>query len=606
MSTSVNKALREARRHASRGEIDLATREYESILAEHPQNERAILGLKSLREAKQPSAAHPDPAPEAQINEVIALGRQGRFQEALRAGELLAQRFPEIATVPYLLGTINSALGRSAQAIACYEHALRLKPDMAEAHYNLGIALEGEGDKEAAAQHYAEASRIQPNLGEAHNNLGALLEDLGRREEAVRYFRDAIRAKPRLAIAHNNLGHALDRLRQSHEAVASCEEALRIDPEYAEAMNNLGNALQHLGRANEAAETYQRALKIRPDYAEAHQNLSTLKTFLPADSQIEQMLHLLKRDNLPPHDRMLVNFALGKAFGDTGDYDEASACFLEANRLRAQELDYEPGSTRARLKKLIDSFSRDFPKLEEDADAAGGSMPKPIFVLGMPRSGTTLVEQILASHSQVYGAGELEALEQAVSAIGSESPELSRDQLSSLRDSYFSAIGAIGASEPLITDKMPFNFWWIGFILAAIPESKIVHVKRDARATCWSCFRHYFPNRGIGFTNDFEDLATYYRHYAELMAFWRQKFPARIHDLSYEELTENQESETRNLLAYVGLDWEDQCLEFHKTSRAVHTASAAQVRQEMYRGSSEEWRKYARHLKPMIELLGDL
>ncbi len=194
-------------------------------------------------------------------------------------------------------------------------------------------------------------------------------------------------------------------------------------------------------------------------------------------------------------------------------------------------------------------------------------------------------------------------LGQSVSTIEWNSTQLSSDQLQSIRKSYLSGLTKIGASEPYITDKMPLNFRWIGFIFAATPEAKIVHVRRDARATCWSNFKHYFSRKGHGFANDLQDVAEYYKMYIDLMAFWHEKFLGRIYDLNYEALTEHQEDETRKLLEYIGLNWEDQCLEFHKTKRAVQTAAATQVRQKMYQGSSEEWRKYEKHLEPMVEIL---
>ncbi len=267
---------------------------------------------------------------------------------------------------------------------------------------------------------------------------------------------------------------------------------------------------------------------------------------------------------------------------------------------------YDFSSARAPFSKIKSTFSEDVPALSVFEEYEGAKGQQPIFILGMPRSGTTLVEQILASHSQVYGAGELVLLGQIVNTVEWNSTQLSPNQLQSIRKSYFSGLTKIGVSERYITDKMPLNFLRIGFIFAATPEAKIIHVKRDARATCWSNFKHYFTRKGTGFAYDLQDVAEYYKMYIDLMAYWHEKFPGRIYDLNYEALTEHQEDETHKLLKYVGLTWEDQCLEFHKTEREVRTASATQVRQKMYQGSSEEWRKYEKHLEPMIESLRGL
>jgi hypothetical protein len=331
--------------------------------------------------------------------------------------------------------------------------------------------------------------------------------------------------------------------------------------------------------------------------------LSIVKEYQVDDPQIHQMLELLERCTASDKDRMHLNFALGKAHDGIGKHDEAFLHFSDGNRLRKEELEYDISSARAPFARIKSRFSQAVSALDgfkESEDARG---QRPVFVLGMPRSGTTLVEQILASHSQVYGAGELALLGQSVNTFDWDSTQLSSDQLSSIRKSYFSGLAKIGAPEPYITDKMPLNFLWIGLIFAAIPEAKVVHVKRDARATCWSNFKHYFSRKGTGFAYDLQDVAEFYKLYSDLMAFWHQKFPGQIYDLNYEMLTEHQEDETRKLIKHVGLDWEDQCLEFHKTRRAIRTASATQVRQKMYQGSSEEWRKYERHLAPMVELL---
>jgi hypothetical protein len=190
-----------------------------------------------------------------------------------------------------------------------------------------------------------------------------------------------------------------------------------------------------------------------------------------------------------------------------------------------------------------------------------------------------------------------------ISKIGWPSSKLDTNRLQKLREGYLSGLSKLGATEHFITDKMPINFRWLGFVRSALPEAKIIHVKRDARATCWSIFKQYFHTKGNRYANDLRDVAEYYKMYTDLMAFWHQKFPEQIYDLNYETLTRHQEEETRKLLDYVELDWEAQCLEFYKTKRVVRTASSEQVKQKMYQGSSEEWRKYEQYLTPMVESL---
>ena len=436
------------------------------------------------------------------------------------------------------------------------------------------------------------------------NLLGAVNFELRQPEQAVTHFRRALELDPQFILAHINQGDALTALGAYEGAVASYSKALQLGHSSAEVHNALGNALNVLGRTGEAAASYGKALQLRPDYAEAHRNLSVIKTYRAADAQIQQMLELRDSRGILDQDRMLLNFALGKAFDDTGNYDDAFACFSSGNRLRSKALVYDRAAVAASVANTKAAFSGDLPSLDKAGAAAQAQDRRPIFVLGMPRSGTSLVEQILASHSQVFGAGELGLLGESINAMQWTSAQITPNHLQAIRDSYLSGLAKLGAREAVITDKMPFNFLWLGFIVLALPEAKIVHVVRDGRATCWSNFENSFTGAGTEFAYDLEDLAHYYLMYADLMAFWHAKFPGRIYDLQYEALTQSQEAESRKLLQFAGLDWEQQCMEFHTTQRAVRTASAAQVRQKMYRGSSDKWRRYEKHLAAMLKMLG--
>ena len=637
MSLSVDQALRKAKSHARKGATDLAAQQYRSVLEKYPKNKQAIEGLKTLQQPTAVIVAGNAGPSRQRINGLTALYKQGKLQETLVQGEALAKQFPNEPVIANLLGAVYVGLGHLEEAVANYTRALQIKPDFAEAHNNLGNVLKSLGKPEEAVASYHRALLIKPDFAEAHSNLGDALNDLGKPEEAVASYHRALQIKPDFVVAHNNLGAALNDLGKPEEAVSSLTKALQIQPNLAEAHSNLGVALNELGKPEEAALSLTRAVQLKPDFAEAHINLgttlndlgkpdeavaiynralqinpafakahrflSTVKKFQDADPQIYQMLQLVERNNLPDEDRIHLNFALAKAHEDLGNYDRAFSYFIEGNRLRKDELSYEVSSTRASFAKIKTTFSKDVPALSVLKESESAKGQQPVFVLGMPRSGTTLVEQILASHSQVYGAGELVLLGQSVNSIEWTSTQLSSDQLQSVRKSYLSGLTKIGVSEPYVTDKMPVNLRWIGFIIAAIPEARIVHVKRDARATCWSNFKHYFSGKGNDFAYGLQEVTEYYKMYIDLMAFWHEKYPGRVYDLDYEALTEHQEHETRKLFEYIGLNWEDQCLEFHKTRRAVQTASVTQVRQKIYQGSSDEWRNYEKHLGSMVELL---
>ena len=305
-------------------------------------------------------------------------------------------------------------------------------------------------------------------------------------------------------------------------------------------------------------------------------------------------------------DRIHLYFALGKVYGDVDQYDRCFNCLEKGNRLRSKQLGYTIDKDRILFAKIKELFSAESLALNAEGDS--DTSIQPFFIIGMPRSGTSLVEQILASHSKVHGAGELEAMARlAFPIISGQSNEdsneeaiLSRRKIESLHNGYLETLTSLNVPETIIVDKMPGNFRFVGLILSAFPNAKIIHLDRDPIATCWSIYKHFFSSKGNGYAYDMDNLAEYYRLYRGLMSFWRGLFPKGIYELSYEDLTENQEEQSRKLLEFCELDWEEQCLNFYQTKRAVRTASSVQVRQKMYKGSSEAWRKYESHLQPLI------
>ncbi|MDC0221795.1 sulfotransferase, partial [Gammaproteobacteria bacterium] len=306
------------------------------------------------------------------------------------------------------------------------------------------------------------------------------------------------------------------------------------------------------------------------------------------------------------NDRTHLSFALAKAHEDLKDYAASFHYFKIANDLIKKRIGYSIDNERKVFEGTKKLFSPQIPSV-----SASESTVCPIFIVGMPRSGTTLTEQILASHSMVHGAGELTVMGEKLASLlepklnDPSMPGFSIEEVQGIREGYLKELEALGVSEQVIVDKMPTNFRSIGAIISAFPEAKIVHTNRDPMAVCWSNYKHFFvasmsgSARAIGFSSDLDDLAEYYKLYLDLMAFWRERFPGRIYDLDYESLTLNQEDETRRLLEFCELDWEDNCLDFHENRRAVRTASLSQVRKKIYTGSSEAWKKYEKYLEPL-------
>jgi tetratricopeptide (TPR) repeat protein len=430
----------------------------------------------------------------------------------------------------------------------------------------------------------------------------------GRMDDVVAAGSALARQYPRLPQIPNLIGAAQAMLGRIEEAAQSYAEAVRLDPGYAEAQHNLGNALKALGRTDEAIACYRRAVDLKPAYCEAMRNLGAAVKLSADDPLLGKMRSAYSQSGATTKERMHAALALAKAHEDLGQASEAFRLYCEANRLRKQELGYDIAADQ----RLMADIERLF--CQSSQAPAGGFTPgsalakRPIFIVGMPRSGTTLVEQILASHSQVHGAGELSTLNRIVLALmkdkGAAAAQLlSPDTLQTIRMRYGEGLRALNTGKSVVTDKMPSNFRWIGFIRLAMPEARIINVVRDPVATCWSVFKTYFATSGNGFSYDLNDVATYYRLYEQLMAFWRRTFPGAVYDLDYEALTEDQEGETQRLVAYCGLDWEAACLQFQGTKRAVDTASATQVRQGMYKGSSQAWRAFEPQLQPLIAAL---
>ena len=421
-------------------------------------------------------------------------------------------------------------------------------------------------------------------------------------DEAIESYEWALAYKPNFEVVQLNLGIIYSEFDQE-SAIKHYKKAIEIKSDYSEAYFNLGSVFRHLGRKNESIKSYEKAIEIKPDYVDAHKNLSAMKFYKKNDPQIKHMQLLLDNKHLNDQDHIALNFALAKVNEDLENNDDFFRYLNAGNNLRKQELDYSFTKDLEMINKIKEVFTSS--NVKNDQSLRRDPPIQPIFIVGMPRSGTSLVEQIISSHSEVFGAGELEfiarySFEELKSHYKENRSIFSIDSFSSIRDKYLDSLAKISTDRKIITDKMPLNFRFIGFILSAFPDAKIINLQRDARATCWSIYKYYFKSEGNGYSYNMDDLCLYYSMYRSLMNFWYDLYPNQIYDISYEELTTNQEEETRKLLDYCELEWDENCLNFHKNERAVKTTSALQVRQKMYQGSSEAWKKYQDYLEPLI------
>ena len=596
MSIKNDRLLSKAKKLVKKGEIKEARKIYLNILEYSPSNKEAKIGLKSIENEDAAQLS------QEQLDYVIQLYSSGQMDKALLSIKELIQDFPNIPLLHNISGACNSALGEIDSAIISFNKAIELKPDYDEAYFNLGVAFHQTGQLGEAINCYERAISIKHAYPTAHNNLGLIALSQGQLDNALKSFEWAVAYSPEYAEAHNSLGAALQELKQFEKAKVSFKKAVALNPQYAQGLHNLAILSEIINLPDEASEYYEKALAVEPNYAEAYRNQSRTKKYKKNDPQIAQMQSIYSNDNLSISDKVHINFALAKVNEDLGNQKDFFKHLDEGSRLRKKQLNYNINETEEFHSSLIRLFSEDQPKIKQlSLDPLD---IRPIFIVGMPRSGTSLVEQIISSHHSVHGAGELNNFKNVVTPalknyIGNLANTINEVDLLSIRRNYIKSLMDLNVSEKIITDKMPVNFRMIGLILTAIPEAKIIHLTRNPKATCWSNYKHYFANEN-GFTFDQEDLARFFILYQELMGFWHKSFPNKIHDISYERLTTHQEDETQKLLKYCELDWDNNCLNFHKNTRAVHTASASQVRQKMYQGSSDAWKKYEKFLQPLI------
>jgi hypothetical protein len=302
------------------------------------------------------------------------------------------------------------------------------------------------------------------------------------------------------------------------------------------------------------------------------------------------MLELYLNEDISEEQRCHINFGLAKACEDLGNFEQAYTHYGEGNVLRKKLLNYDINQDVELFRKIKSNYSQIVQKSLEPDKLTKNLMP--IFIVGLPRSGTTLVEQIISSHSKVTGAGELNFAAQFGSSIGRGLSDSNTDSLINFRERYLFKLQSVSNGNLIVTDKMPQNFRYIGLLAAAFPEAKIVHVKRNPAAVCWANYKKYFVSKSIGYCYAIDDVISYHKLYENLMGFWTNTLSKRIYNLDYEQLTVNQESETRQLIEYLGLDWDENCLSPQNNTRSVATASNVQVRKNVYRGSSEQWKKY--------------
>jgi tetratricopeptide (TPR) repeat protein len=615
---AVQDVLQQALAHHRAGRLEKAEAIYRQILATDSRHADSLhlLGMVEHQRGRHEIAVE-------MIRQAIAINpneaayhsnlgtiyqTQGKLDEAAECFERALTLKPGWAEIQSNLGNVLQTQGKLEEAAACQERALAFKPDCAEAHSNLGNIRQGQGKLEQALTCYERALALKPDYADAHNNLGNLFAKQDKIDEAVAHYERALVLKPDWAYAHNNLASVLTLDSKTTEALAHFERALALYPNYANAHNNLGNLFKELGRFDDAMAHYDRAIAIKPDYAEAHLNRAEVKTFERGDADLAGLEALAASGDLSADKAPYVLFAVAKALDDIGDYYRAFRYLRQGNALKRRQIDYDERGVLKVFQRISRIFNRD---LLDRFQGAGHPSAVPIFVVGMPRSGSTLIEQILATHPQIQGAGEITVLErmEAEGAFNRQLPypesipAFDAGDFRGLGESYLSRQPALGPGQVRIVDKLLGNIFRIGLIRLMLPNARFIHATRHPMDTCMSCYSKLFTF-GLHFSYDLAELGRYYRGYIDLMDHWRSVLPPGVMlDVAYEDVVDDLEGQARRLIDFCGLPWDDGCVRFHESTRLVKTASAVQVRQPLFRSSLGRWRRYEAHLGPLLDEL---
>jgi tetratricopeptide (TPR) repeat protein len=574
-----------------------------------------------------------------------ALIMQGRLPEALESLRRAEKLEPGNGGVHMKIARVLTALGRDDEATPSFEASFKLTPHRED--LVRGLRLQRMGNLKDAekiyrdvllqdpenvdalrllagvamrAKHWGDAEvllekalRIAPDFYQGWMDLGHARQEQDRTDAALDAFERAIGIEPGRPNGYAASGTALGMSGRHDEAIEFFRQAIERDERHAGALAGLGHVLKTIGRQDEAVAAYRSCIEHNPGHGEAWWSLANLKTFRFSDEEIAAMESLVAKDGLGNEPRANVQFALGKAWEDKGDFDRAFGWYRAGNENRRQRENYDPVQTMDNHDQFIEVFSREFLA---GKSGTGCDSPAPIFIVGLPRSGSTLLEQILASHPDVEGTHELPDLSRTARSIGlgrndrhaypRAVAELDPGQFRDLGEDYLRRSERHRQlGRPRFTDKMPNNFVHIGLISLILPNAKIIDARRHPLDSCLGSFKQLFA-RGQPFTYDLFELGEFYMQYRRLMDHWHAVLPGKVLEVHYEDVVADTETQVRRLLEYCELPWNDSCLRFYESDRAVKTASSEQVRQPIYASAKHRWRNYEQHLGPLIEVLEPL
>jgi tetratricopeptide (TPR) repeat protein len=580
---------------ALKPELAEAHRNLGSVLIEAGEPETGIAALQRALELRPGFAA-------AVAQLAQALIARGRGAEALPYYERLLAHERRADTLNDY-GTLLSELGRFEAAADSFRAALDLGPPQALVHANLGYVLHCLGDHRGAIEHNQRAIELDPRRPEAHLQLGNALLAINEMHAAEAAYRAGLEVAPQHAPLHTAHAMAERALGRVDDAAASVRRSLAIRPDAADTVALLGSLAIDRGRFEEAETLLKKALTLSPGLPEALVGLTAVRKMTPADGAWREAAERTLAGALPVPHAIALHHALGKYCDDVGDFDAAFEYHRRGHALaRRSRPPYDRAATSAQVTRTLALFGQ---SSLEALRPAGLPSDRPVFVFGMPRSGTTLAEQILASHPQAHGAGEVLFWQFAADEERAAQPEERPATIAALGRQYLASFATLPAAAARVIDKLPSNFKNLGLIHAALPNARFIHLERHPLDTCLSIYFQGFT-AAHAYATDLGDLAHYYREYRRLMAHWRATLPPHLLlEVRYESLVEDPEHWARRMLAHLDLPWDPRCLEFHQTERPVLTASSWQVRQPIGKGAIGRWRRYARHLEPLRAALGE-
>jgi len=603
-----------ALQHYQEGQLREAQDECLRILRRQQRPDAILILAKIAHEQKEYEVAVeryqqvlgiiPDHAP-SHFYLGVVLEELGRTEEAIEHYKKSISNTDNNAAAYSHLADACSKLQRWEEAIQAYQQVLAIQADDVGTMIKLGDAFTGAKLIPESILVYEQALSLLPDNALVHRKLGASLLLMGQVKKAIRCFNRALDLRPEYFAVQIALALALRQSGRAEEALVLLEEAIRLNPDDDEIHINLALTLKQLGQTEPAIKRLEQLLEISPACGRAYYHISVIKPEQELIPVVEKLIH---DPELPNGDAIYCHFALGNLFNSGRYYDRAFEHFLRANTLQRETFTYDARENTQYVDSLIEVYSKEFFQVKNQF---GSASQIPVFIVGMPRSGTTLVEQILSSHDLVHGAGEIRACPAINYSIAHQldyarpNPEcialIDRKMVEEYSARYLQELTHHCPVAERITDKEPGNFFLIGLIKTLFPHARIIHCQRNPLDNCISAFFHYFT----AFQSSFEltELGQFYRDYQRLMTHWENIFPGEIFAVRYEELVEDQERVSKQLIDYLGLEWDEKCLDFHNNERNVMTPSNLQVRQPMYKNSINRWKRYEDHLQPLIDVL---